>query len=258
MLPLDLPYCDPFTHEPLTPARDATSGALVLRSPSGRTFPVRNGIAIFIDPASISGSPLAQQRFYDRLAPAYDFLSRLHEIVSWRAGSWRDEYLRELHVDAGARVLEVSVGTGANLLRLPPTDYYGLDVSWRMLRRCQRKRRRGSSVTLCQGLAEQLPFRAGAFDVVFHVGAINFFADKRRALSEMVRVARPGTRIMVVDSTEQFVHRYGNTPILRPVYGGSARLHQPPVDLLPGGVEDVRLRQFAGGELYCLTFRTQR
>lgn len=249
------PFCVPLTLEAVTPSRDAITGARVLRSASGRTFPVREDIAIFVNPGGIESAQLSQQCFYDRLAPLYDFLSALHMVFSPQARTWREEYLRELQVRPGARVLEVSVGTGANLVRLPPADYFGLDVSWQMLRRCRRKRRRGSSVTLCQGLAEQLPFQSDAFDVVFHVGAINFFADKARALAEMVRVARPGTRLTVVDSTEIFVRRYGNTPILRSVYARSAGLHRPPVEFLPAGVEEVRLREFAAGELYCLTFR---
>lgn len=33
------------------------------------------------------------------------------------------------------------------------------------------------------------------FDTVFHVGGINFFNDRARAISEMIRVARPGTKL---------------------------------------------------------------
>ena len=249
------PFCVPVTLEAVTPSRDIDTGAPVLRAASGRTFPVRDDIAIFVNPGEIGRAQLSQQRFYDRLAPLYDLCSTLHSVFSRQSRTWREDYLRELPVLPGARVLEVSIGTGANLVRLPPSDYFGLDVSWQMLRRCRRKRRAGSSVTLCQGLAEQLPFQSGAFDVVFHVGAINFFGDRARALAEMVRVARPGTRLMVVDSTETFVRRHGNTPILRSVYAPSAGLHRPPVDCLPAGVEDVHVREFAGGELYCLTFR---
>lgn len=252
--PLGSPYCDPHTHEPVAPAVDG-SGALVLRSPSGRTFPVRDKIPIFVDPGTIITAQLLQQRFYDRLAPAYDLFSALHVALSRRARNWREEYLEEIRIPPGARVLEVSVGTGANLVRLPPAEYFGLDVSWQMLRRCQRKRRRGSVLRLCQGVAEQLPFEGNAFDVVFHVGAINFFADKAAALAEMVRVARPGTRLVVVDSTEEFARRYGQTPVLRRVYGRSAGLHQPPLEVLPAQVEDAQIRYIAAGQLYCMTFR---
>ena len=253
--PLASPFCDPITYEPLTPARDGDDGAAVLRSPSGREYPVRDGIAIFVDPSTVTGSNLWQQRFYDRLAPWYDFASALHIRISREARTWREEYLEELVVPPGARVLEVSVGTGANLTRLPPADCFGLDLSWRMLRQCQRKQRRGLKVTLCQGLAEQLPFQDAAFDVVFHVGAINHFVDQRRALAEMARVARPGTQLMVVDATEKFARRYRNTPILSSLYSRLPAAPAVPTALLPRNVQDVRVKEIAAGELYCLTFR---
>ena len=43
----------------------------------------------------------------------------------------------------------------------------------------------------------------GAFDVVFHMGGINFFNDKAQALQEMVRVAKPETKFVIVGETEQ-------------------------------------------------------
>jgi SAM-dependent methyltransferase len=49
------------------------------------------------------------------------------------------EYLDELKVTAGSLVLEVSVGTGRNLqFLLRSAQFFGLDISWRMLKQCQR------------------------------------------------------------------------------------------------------------------------
>ena len=44
-----------------------------------------------------------------------------------------------------------------------------------------------------------------AFDCVFHIGGINFFTDKVRAIKEMIWVARPGTKIVIVDETERSI-----------------------------------------------------
>ena len=60
-------------------------------------------------------------------------------------------------------------------------------------------------MALFEGEAEHLPFRSESFDCVFHVGGINFFNDKGRALRELVRVAKPGVKIVVVDETEKVV-----------------------------------------------------
>ncbi len=52
-----------------------------------------------------------------------------------------------------------------------------------------------------------------AFDCVFHVGGINFFTDKVRAIKEMIWVAKPGTKIVIVDETERTIREnYQRTP----------------------------------------------
>ena len=87
------------------------------------------------------------------------------------------EYLDELEVKDGDRVLEVSVGTGRNLQFLPRgAQYFGLDISWGMLKQCQRNARKWNlDVALFMGNAECLPFKKELFDVVFHFGGIKLF-----------------------------------------------------------------------------------
>jgi ubiquinone/menaquinone biosynthesis C-methylase UbiE len=55
----------------------------------------------------------------------------------------------------------------------------------------------------CEG--ENLPFADNSFDVVFHCGGINFFNDKQKAILEMIRVAKPGTKLQIVDETERLI-----------------------------------------------------
>jgi ubiquinone/menaquinone biosynthesis C-methylase UbiE len=49
-----------------------------------------------------------------------------------------------------------------------------------------------SGNSFAQSNAERLPFADRTFDVVFHVGGINFFDQPAVAVREMVRVARAG------------------------------------------------------------------
>ena len=42
-----------------------------------------------------------------------------------------------------------------------------------------------------------LPLRIIDFGIVHHIGGINFFNDKAKAMQEMLRVAKPGTKILV-------------------------------------------------------------
>jgi ubiquinone/menaquinone biosynthesis C-methylase UbiE len=224
---------------------------------SNRRYPIRDGIPVFLNGAA-TGLNRKYQTMYDRLAPGYDIAERL---VKWvlRSPDYRLEYIAELEIPAGARTLEVSVGTGANLRYLrPDVEFFGLDLSWGMLRRCRRNLENWKrDAQLFQGEAERLPFRDASFDSVFHVGGINFFNDKAGAMKEMIRVARPGTKIVIVDETEKVVTgMYQKNPLTARYFEKGESAAFCPVDLVPQEMRDVRARQCADGKLYCLTFRT--
>ena len=52
---------------------------------------------------------------------------------------------------------------------------------------------------------EELPFADNTFDIVFHNGGINFFNDKALAISEMLRVAKAGNKLLIADETADFM-----------------------------------------------------
>ena len=245
---------DPLTYDPV---RLGDSGFLT--NLSGKGFPIRSGIPVFLEDADVAGQNQKYQKLYDRFAGFYDLAIGLFAFLkSGGLEKRRREYLDELEIREGARVLEVSVGTGLNLRFLPrKARYFGLDISWGMLRRCQRNLRRwGIDALLVQGAAEHLPFVDGVFDAVLHMGGINFFNDKAQALREMVRVAKPGTKFVIVDETEQITRRYDKTPLAGAFYGDQHELALAPVDSLPPGMLEVRVKTIANGDLYCLTFRS--
>lgn len=41
--------------------------------------------------------------------------------------------------------------------------------------------------------------------MVFHIGGINFFNDKGKAVVEMIRVAKPGAKIYVGDEKKKLI-----------------------------------------------------
>jgi ubiquinone/menaquinone biosynthesis C-methylase UbiE len=169
----------------------------------------------------------------------------------------RTEYLRQLEIKDGDKVLEVSIGTGSNLRYLPPScHYFGLDISWGMLKRCQKNLKQWKlDFELFFGNAEFLPFADEEFDVVFHAGGIKFFSDKRRAISEMIRVAKPGTKIMIMDQADKIAEDVLRVPIARNFFKGLREMTVAPVDLVPKEMEDVRLTHVLDGGCYLLEFR---
>ena len=84
-----------------------------------------------------------------------------------------------------------------------------------MLANCQANLHRWQfQADLFLGNAECLPFADESFDVVFHVGGINFFNDRAKAIREMIRVAKPGSKILIADETEEHVKEmYERGPI---------------------------------------------
>lgn len=173
-----------------------------------------------------------------RFAHLYDWFSWFYPaftrsgfaLIGMSEGQGRRQVLDRLD-PRGGRVLEVSIGPGSNLpvlLARPDVgEVHGLDISIGQLRRCRALvRRRGWPVPLYLASAEALPFRDATFDAVLHIGGINFFDDKAQALAEMARVAKPSTRVVVVDENERAARGYERT---LPGFRSTFRQGRPPV-----------------------------
>jgi len=88
----------------------------------------------------------------------------------------RRELVDMLDLEPGDQVLEVSVGTGANLPLMcekigPSGRISGVDISEGMLAQVRKKLPSiPCAVELRQGLAEDLPYQENSFDAVLHLG----------------------------------------------------------------------------------------
>jgi SAM-dependent methyltransferase len=169
-------------------------------------------------------------------------------------GNARREVIDRLELPPHGLVLETGIGTGDNLPYLVSHNggcaYFGIDNQHRMLKQCSQNMRHWRiDAELFLADAEHLPFGDHSFDCVFHLGAINIFPDKKKAIREMIRVARPGTKIVIADETEKagkiFEFFIGRQPEII-----------PPLDDIPCDMLDIRMEEIWKGYGYLIEFRT--
>ncbi|MGH9518380.1 MAG: methyltransferase domain-containing protein [Terriglobales bacterium] len=249
LLPL---LCDPDTRYPLEMIDGTLRNAML-----GRVYPVRDGIPLFL--SSVRSNQFLHEIVFDRIAPGYDLAHRLLRWVTGRRDH-QPEFLSELELCPQARVLEVSVGTGMNLRYLPKdVDFFGVDISLGMLRACRRNLKRwGRQAHLFQGEAERLPFVGNVFDCVFLAGGFNSSRKKARVIREMLWVAKPGAKIVIVDEAYSAAHQDGGNGETKRDMESEALVTGCPVEHVPPQVEDLSVRAISEGRLYCMTFRKSR
>ena len=118
---------------------------------------------------------------YRALAPAYR-----RQANQTCEGRYREIVRRVM--SGRSRVLELGSGSNALLDTVGPPGSVACDLSIDMLQPRKAVARTASVV----GAGEQLPFRDGAFDGVYHINVIEHVADVEAVISEGARVLRPG------------------------------------------------------------------
>ncbi|MCR3750078.1 class I SAM-dependent methyltransferase [Lentzea californiensis] len=135
------------------------------------------------------------QRYWDRKSANYDAeIGVLDRRVFGDSRQWAC-------AQATGEVLEVAVGTGLNLPHYPSgVTLTGLDLSEQMLGLARsRAADLGLEVVLRQGTAHALPFGDASFDTVVCTLGLCAIPDHETAVTEMVRVLRPGGRLVLLD-----------------------------------------------------------
>jgi ubiquinone/menaquinone biosynthesis C-methylase UbiE len=113
-------------------------------------------------------------------------------------------------LSSGDAVLEIGVGTGLSLEYFPAdVDVYGIDFSLGMLRHSQQKAQDDDTpMALFQMDAQSLAFPDKSFDRILACYVMTVIPDPARALREIIRVAKPGARVVFIN------HLRSNNPIL--------------------------------------------
>lgn len=133
--------------------------------------------------------------FYKYLSTVYDRVNPFFWTEEMRA-----EALELLDISADDRVLDVGCGTGfgtEGLLQYTQ-DVHGLDQSIHQMEKAWEKLGKHDPVRFYRGDAENLPFRADTFDVVWSSGSIEYWPHPEEALADIRRVTKPGGQVLIV------------------------------------------------------------
>jgi len=162
--------------------------------------------------------------------------------------------LQLLELASGAAVLDVGCGTGPELLALaeivgPEGRVVGLERSAALLAAASRRGpAAGGRVQLIHGDASALPFAAGEFDASRADRTLQHVDRPDLALREMVRVTRPGGRVVVTESRWGLVAPELDQALTDRVLGTMASEAEPAEWLgyrLPAMLEQVGLADVA-------------
>jgi demethylmenaquinone methyltransferase/2-methoxy-6-polyprenyl-1,4-benzoquinol methylase len=140
---------------------------------------------------------------FDRVAERYDLMNDLMSLGLHRA--WKAFAIAVARVRPGERVLDVASGSGdlarALARRVGPQGTVCMsDINARMLARGRdRVLDAGGLAAAVRCDAERLPFAERSFDCVTVAFGLRNMTHKQAALAEMVRVLKPGGRLLVLE-----------------------------------------------------------
>lgn len=157
---------------------------------------------------------------FNSVAPRYDFLN--HLLSMRRDVYWRRMAVRELDGTDGW-IIDIATGTGDVAIEAighggGQRKVLGLDFSESMIREAHRKRVKRNlvkQVFLSLGDALFLPFRDNTFRASMIAFGLRNVPEKEQAVSEMVRVTRPGGKVIILEFT---LPRKGVMRKLYPLY----------------------------------------
>jgi demethylmenaquinone methyltransferase / 2-methoxy-6-polyprenyl-1,4-benzoquinol methylase len=148
--------------------------------------------------AQLDKKPGEVSAMFDRIAERYDLLNDALSMGQDRY--WRKMVARAVGARPGERVLDLAAGTGTSSRTFTTTGArcVACDFSLGMLRVGARGAA-DPAIRFVAGDALRLPFGGAAFDAVTISFGLRNVADAGAALGELLRVTRPGGRLVVCE-----------------------------------------------------------
>ena len=152
--------------------------------------------------ADLDKRPGEVAAMFDELAGRYDLLNDLLSVGQVRL--WRRVVARAVGARPGQRILDLAAGTGTSTMTFAASgaECVACDFSIGMLRAGLGRVRSDPDSprpAFVGGDALRLPFADGVFDAVTISFGLRNVVDPERGLAEMLRVTRPGGRLVICE-----------------------------------------------------------
>jgi demethylmenaquinone methyltransferase/2-methoxy-6-polyprenyl-1,4-benzoquinol methylase len=195
---------------------------------------------------------------FDKIAFRYDFLNRF--LSGGIDLYWRRRAIRELSALRPRHILDVATGTGDMAIfmtrYLSPEKITGIDISTGMLEIGRQKIARHKlegKILLQEGDSENIQAPDNTFDAITVAFGVRNFEDLEKGLKEMLRVLKPGGRLVILEFSHprttgirQLYNLYLNTfaPRIGKMISHSGEAYQylnDSVKAFPEGAEFARI-----------------
>lgn len=136
---------------------------------------------------------------FDEVSPKYDLLNDLLSVGNSRL--WRIATTKAVAPRKGMRILDLAAGTGTSSAALAAHGAHvtAADFSEGMLAEGRRRHAGNELIDFIWADATQLPFDDDSFDAATISYGLRNVNDPKQAIAEMVRVVKPGGRIVIAE-----------------------------------------------------------
>lgn len=153
-----------------------------------------------------------EERVHNVFEKIYKKYDSMNSIISFqRHKAWREDVMKQMNVERGAKALDVCSGTGDWSIALAEAtgnkgEVIGLDFSENMLKVAKEKKEDHVLVLdhlkFILGNAMELPYEDNSFDYVTIGFGLRNVPDYQTVLKELYRVARPGAKVVCLETSQ--------------------------------------------------------
>lgn len=189
------------------PIEESVGSGYLLCEGCKRKYPIKNGIPNLVIEENMHEHDRKFSKQADRYGRYYDFLLKVMGLflLIWEPRSRKNAF-KKFEIEKNSNILDISTGTGLNLILLKEKvrekgTIVGLDLSRNMISISLRKvnKKHIKNIQLHRADACFLPYKDNLFDAVITTGGFNTFGQKEKAIAEIIRVAKPGALIIIGD-----------------------------------------------------------